>query len=143
MAPRGGGDDRQAVSERLGIGHAVALVKGRQHEDIGLGISGAEARRRPFADAARRDRQTMRRDGARDRRRRLRVARQAADAAQPPGAILERGQRLDQQQMTFARRQAADRQQMQRPLRAVSRCGGDAGFSVPGGVTAMRSRGTP
>ena len=137
-----GGDDWQAVRHRLGKGHSVTLVKGRQHEDIGRPVGASRPIRRPLAgksNAPARARPPRSSAGP------LARSRDHARASRcKPGSSRDRG--------------AAARPRRARDglcagsgwrRRAARRPGGRGrrrkacGFAVPGGTTAIRSGETP
>ena len=117
-----GADHRQAVRDRLGIGHAIALEARRQHEQIGGGVRARRGARRRPRRARRRGRQ------ARDARCRHRAARlplrsrvRSPAMVKSPRQIDERRQRLDQHVIALARHHRADREQPHDAVAAAAR----------------------
>ena len=147
MAPARGRDDRQAARERLGQRHAVALVVGGEHEQVGARRRAARA---PVSPARRAARRAAR---ARARRSRRRIARAQAGSRSALPTQVRRQAR--------SRKPASASSSTRWPLRGVSeatqssdgparpsRAASGAG-SVPGsdharsaiGVDARRPRG--
>ena len=99
------------MRHRLGKGHSVALVKGRQDEEIRCPVGLADPVRRPFADKSNAPAEPRRRDHTPDRSRGRGITLQRADANQAPVEIANPPQGLDEHAMSFARDQACDAEQ--------------------------------
>ena len=137
----GGADDRQAVRESLGIGHAEALEARGQHEQVGPGI---ERRNRFRGEYAQQSHARLQGQGARCRRR-----------ARPRRPDRGRGRRQWRASRAGRRASPSAAISTSKPLRGTmaptdtsrttpSRLpGAGAARSVPGGATVMRAAATP
>jgi len=121
IAPRAGADDRQAVRDGLGIGHAVTFEMRGEDEHVGFPVQRREALRRygaehchSISDCVTRDIGVKLRGGAA-------VARAVAGNRQPPRQIGERRQRGDQHVKTLARDYCADDSNRTTPVLAALR----------------------
>ena len=117
--PGGGSDDWKTVRHRFSKGHPVALVKGRQHEEVGRPVGAHHDSRRLLAGES--DAPTEARSGYHlpYRSRGARVTVERADAQHLPVEAAQARQCRDEYSIAFTRDQARDTEQ--RPNRAAPR----------------------
>src|SRR5262249_61672503 len=100
---RGGADDRHAMGDGLGIGHAVAYEARWQHERIGGGVERRHLPGGHGAEQADAVGKPEARDLIPEPPRRLRVAPAITGNDEPPGQMPEPGERSDQHIVALAR----------------------------------------
>ena len=136
-----GADHRQAVRDRLRVGHAVALEARRQHEQVGRRIERGDAVRRQRAENVDPIGKPVACDVGIELRRRRRIARAVAHDGQPPRQIVQRRQRLDQHVIALARHHRS-RPRASRTDAVAASLGRSRRDRCPDGAMVMRSGGT-